>query len=565
MGLSSLFGPSGGGGASGNPMDQMQAMYAQNMLGDLSSTLLQLGAPGLKDYGAIYRNAAENRQKNQSGLMQYRMMQNIMGGGQQSAGGQGGSPTAATPDGQPDSTPHQGFLNPSDFMNGPPSESGVLNRSDFTNSPPSSLLNANPDQGVFGGASDFMKNRPMTAQAAGPSAPAQGAPRAAGYTPQQIAAMAMLNPQLADILWKQYQFQHTAQTAAPNATVIDPNTGMPRYQIPSPGYRQNADGNYAYIPGGPDDPSVQRAQAAAKGWGEAGAKDWLAQRAPADLRPGGMRVGPNGVMAYNPEMVDSVNPNGSMSKTYMPPPFAIGRNATAGTQGAATGAPAAMISRQSPDKTAEQEAYGKDLGASWSTMADAASMAHRNNFVLDQMKRESQSWDMNRFADWKADGQAYLQAFAHTFKIDSESLDKPLADYTAFGKNSMELVRIATRETSSRAAVQEMLMIQKSLPSATMAGRGGFLQIADQMQSLNDFVQAKQQAAAQYRKQKGTLDGFSEQWNNDFSPTAFLFHRMDEKTLEQLRDNLVKTPEGRVAMARAKSQMEKAYELGLFQ
>ncbi|HLJ18899.1 MAG TPA: hypothetical protein VKU84_01810, partial [Stellaceae bacterium] len=99
------------------------------------------------------------------------------------------------------------------------------------------------------------------------------------------------------------------------------------------------------------------------------------------------------------------------------------------------------------------EARGRHLEEYGANLDADAESSKTNNFLLDQMRRESQSWDMGKFANVEGDVRAYASAFAHSFGVSPDWIDKPLGDLQAFNKNSMELTRQVVRATSSRAAV----------------------------------------------------------------------------------------------------------------
>lgn len=193
-----------------------------------------------------------------------------------------------------------------------------------------------------------------------------------------------------------------------------------------------------------------------------------------------------------------------------------------------------------------------------------AGEALNDNFLLDQMRQESQSWEPGKFADWEGQYRAYAQASRKAIGLpDDPELNKSLGDYQAFNKNGMQLVRQAVRETSSRAAVQEFNMIQKALPSAEMS-KQGITQIFDQMQSVNDYKLAKQQAQKSWRQSHGgTTEGFDVDFNKNIGPTAFLVHRMPAEQWHNLATELQKTEEGRKMIPKIISQMQYAKENGL--
>ena len=156
------------------------------------------------------------------------------------------------------------------------------------------------------------------------------------------------------------------------------------------------------------------------------------------------------------------------------------------------------------------------------------------------------------------------QGFANTFNIPTTGIDQRIGDFQAFNKSGVELVRQAVRQTSARAAYQEFQIIAGALPNAEMSPKA-FLQIADQMQGVNDYRIAMQGAAQTWRNtHNGTLDGFQQAWNQSITPSAFLVHRMSGEDLSTLTANLQKTAEGRGTLGKLQQEIATANHLGLF-
>lgn len=294
-------------------------------------------------------------------------------------------------------------------------------------------------------------------------------------------------------------------------------------------------------------------------------------------RPGASAINPRTgqVIAQNPIMRDSVDANGNKFQTpYYPsvnipgqapqvPPQAapqappqitpIANRPPAAPSPAAPAMPPGTVQTAiSPMKQKYLDTEGNHLGDYEAGVNAAATTANRNSFQLDQMANESTSWQMGKFADAKGTAKAYLASFASQFGIDTPDWDKQVGDWQSFSKNSQELVRQAVKETSSRAAVQEYNMIQKSLPSAEIS-KGGFNQIKDQLQSVNDFSQARAEALQKWKdSHDGTPKGFEADWNKNVTPGAFLLDRVynrDPEAAATMIKNLSMTPEGKSILA----------------
>ena len=190
--------------------------------------------------------------------------------------------------------------------------------------------------------------------------------------------------------------------------------------------------------------------------------------------------------------------------------------------------------------------YGGELGAQFEKIDTDAAAAKDSNYLFDNLRNDSKSWQMGKFADFEGDARAWLSAVAGTFGIQTPELNDKLADYTAFNKSSGMLLRTAVHDTSSRAAVQEYSMIGKTLPVPTTPEEG-FGQVADQWQGLNDFRLAKQKVKQGYM---GNPQDFNVDFNSNVSPTAFMINRMMQTPVGQhnfqlMMDRMQSSPEGR--------------------
>ena len=218
-----------------------------------------------------------------------------------------------------------------------------------------------------------------------------------------------------------------------------------------------------------------------------------------------------------------------------------------------------------PGQKAESDAYGGEMAKVLPALTDKANNSRQANFTLDQMRQESQSWDMGKGGATLATAQQYLKPLANA--LGSTMFDKPVADFESFQKNAGTLTRQAVKEVSPRAAVQEFQMIQGQLPSANMS-RQGFDQIVNQFQAVNDFNIAKAQAGQLWKDDKennpsGSMSGFETQWNKNVTPSAFLVSRLPPEQLGALKANLDRTPEGRATLKSITTQLQwaKAHNL----
>lgn len=196
---------------------------------------------------------------------------------------------------------------------------------------------------------------------------------------------------------------------------------------------------------------------------------------------------------------------------------------------------------------------------------DAAS-AKDSNYLFDNMRNDSQTWDMGKFAVWEGDARAYLSAIAKSFGVDTPELNRKLADFQTFQKSAGSLLRTAVHDVSSRAAVQEYKMIGDTLPQATST-KESFSQIADQWQGLNDYRLAKQKFAAGYQNKP---QDFNLEFNSQISPTSFMLNRMAQSPqgqadMQAMLGRMQQTAEGRIMARHMLAQYRFAKEHGLFE
>ncbi len=274
------------------------------------------------------------------------------------------------------------------------------------------------------------------------------------------------------------------------------------------------------------------------------------------MRPGEVRLGPGGVPDLQiPMSVPGVDARGAPITQFVTPAM----NGTG---------PTTVQGGLPPGEETYHKKRGGELADQETKIEEEASNAKGDNFLIDQMRRESRSWDMGKFAPVEASARAYLQAIGTKFGVQMPELEGKLADYQAFQKNAGQLVRAAVREVSARAAVQEYQMIQDSMPSATSSFRG-FNQVVDQMQSVADFKLAKQAALAQWKEKHPSPEGFLIDFNSKVSPSAFFLKRLEQtpegqEELKGMISNMQKNPTGRAMLGRMMRGYEYADQSGLF-
>ena len=213
----------------------------------------------------------------------------------------------------------------------------------------------------------------------------------------------------------------------------------------------------------------------------------------------------------------------------------------------------AQVEQQKNDVTQMSEYRSKLL-----TNAQAAV---QQNAVLDQMKQEAGGFTQGEFANVKGSLGTYLDGFAKTFGVpESQSFSQSVGDWQAFNKNAGNLARAAAHELGSRTGVQELAMIQKTLPSDETSQQG-FERVSNQLQGINDYQVAKSGASAQAT---GNPNAFEADWNQHVSPAAFIVNRMSSADTRAMATEMSKTPEGRATLESLKTQLGYAKQHNLF-
>lgn len=218
----------------------------------------------------------------------------------------------------------------------------------------------------------------------------------------------------------------------------------------------------------------------------------------------------------------------------------------AGTPVPTPGGGAVIPPRLSPFDVSQQQHLAEQIKTYQDGLTAKSQAAAAANARFDQMRLDSNTWTMGKFADFKMDALSALDSFKQNINglVGSQVFtpDKSVGDWQSFVKNSIEAARIATRETSARAAVQEMQMIRQSLPTPEMSPQG-FRQIVDMLQGVNDWYMAKTRAAGSMGATNPAT--FDAQWNQNITPGAFILHRMSTDDMKALHDRMVQSAPGR--------------------
>lgn len=297
-----------------------------------------------------------------------------------------------------------------------------------------------------------------------------------------------------------------------------------------------------------------------------------------DIREGGMSrvMGPDGKFTWvkNPLYKEGHDPvTGAPIGYHISPAMPDAPPGTPGTAEpvmGANGKPAILGPTIIGHEFSEK--YGSELADQFKTNDSRADAAVSNNFLFDNLRRDSQTWQMGKFANIEGNARAWLSAAAHTVGVPQDNptfkslVDTPLADYQAFIKSSGSLLRTAVHETSPRASTQEYNMIEHTLPSPTSSA-AAFNQVADQWQGINDYQIAKQTMQHNYLSHP---QDFNTDFNANVTPHAFMLNRMaqspqGQQDMDRMLRSMQETSEGRSTAASMLKGYEFAKSHNLFQ
>lgn len=317
--------------------------------------------------------------------------------------------------------------------------------------------------------------------------------------------------------------------------------------------------------------------------------------APGTVAPIAGAAPPPGAVAFNPTTGRYLTPATANRDGSPAPPIATAQGVVqdnaAGTANIAarTAAPAAAPAAppapggsqwitppaMNLSRRAELEGQGHAYGELPAQLDTAASSAKRMNTTLDEVTQAANgSWQSGKWAPAAENLREGLQSVANGLGIQTPGLDKSISSYQDFVKMAGNISRAAAHETSSQVGVQEMELINKSLPSPEVSD-GGIKLIVPQMKGLNDFSIAKQQAASAFRSENGGSLGpspkyggndFQTFWNANASPAAFVLHRMAQDNPQGARDLLMtmkSEPNGTKALKNIADQTRWAHDAGL--
>ncbi len=194
----------------------------------------------------------------------------------------------------------------------------------------------------------------------------------------------------------------------------------------------------------------------------------------------------------------------------------------------------------------EQGGQGETLAKQDAAIQSGADAAVSEKATYQDVMRYTNpaTWTSGPLADNVLNGKRVLNNLGQMMGVDTSDLEKSVVDQQSMEKASIKLLRTATKELSSREAVQGMMMVGKSLPSTGM-DFGTIQNIAARAQGMDDFMLAKAKAAQQWKEQNGgTLKGFDQAFRDKVNPDAFVFDYLPQPKQAELAKEILRQPGG---------------------
>lgn len=230
------------------------------------------------------------------------------------------------------------------------------------------------------------------------------------------------------------------------------------------------------------------------------------------------------------------------------------------------------VQPQNFSERSQFEESEKKLGARPSEIDEGANTAKMTNFTLGNMFAASNNWDMGKLANVNMNTKQYLTGLNNQLpeghQFDLSKWNDSIANYQDFTKNGIDLTRQIVRQTSSRAAFQEMQLLSGAVPNSEMT-RPGFNLVGSQLRGAADYAQAQQKAKDLWMAaNSNNMHGFDSWYGSSIDPAVFALrrlHQVDPAAAQKAVDYMktVKLGNG-TAWDRLQKQTSYAKSLGLF-
>lgn len=219
----------------------------------------------------------------------------------------------------------------------------------------------------------------------------------------------------------------------------------------------------------------------------------------------------------------------------------------------------------SPEAFHEQGGRGSELGKLPAKLSADADAARLSKTTVANLREASKDIPMGWGSDWAVKAATIMKPFAQAMGVNT--FDNPAVSAAKFDKYSQDLVSKATTDVSKRAAVQEMQMISRSVPTRETP-REAFNDLVDGFDAIHDFRISKASSSSKYEAQHGgTLKGFENEWNDNITPSAFRLHNLAARSPKDAAAVIAKmkaTEEGKQMLKSIAKQIQWGEKYGAF-
>lgn len=182
--------------------------------------------------------------------------------------------------------------------------------------------------------------------------------------------------------------------------------------------------------------------------------------------------------------------------------------------------------------TGEAGERGKQLADRGKTYLDEANGARSQNYLLDQMYHAAKGFTPGAGADEAATAKSYINA------IFPDAFSESLPSYQEFKKYAIQNAREQTRSMGAGEAASVFNTNIEANPNAQITMKA-LTDIMGGMHALNDYKLGRDQAAADWRTQHGTMEGFdNSDWMKNNPIMKFKLPYMTTDELRVLHDQM---------------------------
>lgn len=236
-------------------------------------------------------------------------------------------------------------------------------------------------------------------------------------------------------------------------------------------------------------------------------------------------------------------------------------------QSGAAGLPPGAIRTGVPSASkAYMDKRGSDLAGFEQEIQQKAQGAAELNYTLDNMNIAAMDFKPNSFGDFRGKWAENMQSFVQQFSGPGSktTFDEKANSYAELVKNSETVTRQLTSQVSSNPAAREMDIIRLSRPGANTPG-SAFNNLTGQMQALNDWQIAQEKALEDWKAEKGTPEGFLQDYKKNVSPAVFMLNRMSGEDFKSTVDKMSQQPNGKKVVGNLFEKVNYAKSHGLIQ